>query len=183
MKPKPEQETRTKLDWHNCQKYIEDKHDIRIRDYGRPEHAHLEYEKEGFGSVYASPQEYEGKNYAWIDGKGEKVEVTKKQYKEEFEKYYARCKAFKVWKEEKYGVEAPYMDFWHYLIDVNYDVSNGCYIWIPKKVAKDNSYAKIGEGTQWEGWVQKITELIFEEFGEYADVDGGEEILEVWVDW
>lgn len=65
----------------------------------------------------------------------------------------------------------PYMDFWHYLCDV----CEPSYIWIPREVDIDSWE----ENSAWEGWQQQITDLIFEEFGEYADGDD----LRVWVEW
>ena len=178
-KPRPTIVTQSQLDWHEVQGYIEDKYDIDIRGYGKPKNPHQIFESEGNGNVYASPQNYGGKYYAWIDGKGEKVEVTKDIYDEELVKYSTLNKKFAEWKKETYGEEPPYMDFWHYLIECNNDVSHGSFVTIPKVEYKCPN-SEIGKGTEWEGWVQKITDLIFEEFGEYADDEYG---LEVWVEW
>jgi hypothetical protein len=177
-KPTSKEVKQTRLDWHECQKYIEEKHGIQMRGYGRPNSSEMNkrfQEETGNGSVYASPQHYGGKYYAWIDSKGERVQVTEEQYEEEWEKHRALNKVYAAWKEETYGPEPPYMDFWHYITDIC-EVQNGGYIWLPNKVGKSHRNAK---GTEWEGWIQKLTDLVFEEFGEYADEDA----IQFWVEW
>ncbi len=120
---------------------------------------------------------------------------------------------FEQYKKAEDGKKSlpPYMDFWHYLTDVN-EVHNGGTIAIYRKVdtSRDLTPAKTlkmykdllkttkdratrknleflihrEENTKpvvnpFEGWKQKITDLIFEEFGQYAEGDH----IEVYVNW
>lgn len=116
---------------------------------------------------------------------------------------------------ERRDTNTPYMDYWHYLCDINDGLHNGCYIHIPRNVStsKDRTpqmnidmYRKIlnqypndkkmrdnvevlikreeeeiknPKIDKWAGWKQQITDLLFKEFGEFAEDDN----LTVWVDW
>jgi hypothetical protein len=83
-----------------------------------------------------------------------------------------------MYKEAEDGEKTaiPYMDFLHYLADINEDAFyNGAYILIPREVIEEEC---TGVG-KWKGWEQDITDLIFYEFGKYAKKG----YLEVWIKW
>jgi hypothetical protein len=103
----------------------------------------------------------------------------KKPKKETREYYdYSKCAKFIAYKlgvkdlrdfagkYEKGGENKPYLDFWHWLCDMN-DVHNGCYIYMPP--ASD-----IPNYSEDEKWVAPIVQAFEDEFGEEA---------EMWVDW
>jgi hypothetical protein len=46
-------------------------------------------------------------------------------------------------------------------------------------IAREEEHINNPKVDPWDGWEQKITDLIFQEFGEYAEDD----YLEVWVEW
>lgn len=95
---------------------------------------------------------------------------------------YSKCTK---WIEQKYNVhlrdyarkfhdgqsnsEAPYQDFWHWVIDSNPTVNNGSLIEIciiPDKSEKD--------------FIKEILTMFTVEFGEYANDEG---FVPFWIEW
>lgn len=79
----------------------------------------------------------------------------------------------KIWKEESnWEKQVPYLDYWHYILDAQFcDVSNGC-----------TQYWSLSPILEYDApeWVKEITQLIYDEFKEYTDEDGG---FEVYISW
>lgn len=197
---KPEPQTIRKgvsfIDYHDMMEYLENKYNFKSRGFSgipstinRDNHFNEWFDKHGLGKK---------------DSKGKERHSS-----QEFFKMYQTA-------EDGERVKPPYMDFWHYLCDIN-EVHNESFIHIPKEVDDDNDdeltpqkrienykrlmqmYPKDKEIRKnceelikreeeelknpkidpFSGWKQKITDLIFKEFGEYAQDD----YLTVWVEW
>ena len=67
----------------------------------------------------------------------------------------------------------PYLDYWHWMIDNQfYELHNGSeQYWDIKGILE-------GESTP--DWVREITQLVFDEFKEQLDENGG---MEVYISW
>jgi len=195
---KPEAETIRKgvsfFDYHDMIEYLENKYNFQSR---------------GFTGI---PSTINRDNHfnEWCDKHGLGQKDSKDKTRTNSQEFY------KMYQSSPDGENSkpPYMDFWHYLCDIN-DVHNGTYIQIPKEVdtsdeltpqknienykslmqmyPKDKEIRKNCEELirreeeemknpkvdPWSNWKQKITDLIFKEFGESTKDDH----LTVWVEW
>ncbi len=199
---KPEPQTIRKgvtfLDYHEMMEYLENKYNFESREFS------------GIPSTMNRDKHFD----EWCDKHGLDKKDSKGKTRQNSQEFY---KMYKV-AEDGERLKPPYMDFWHYLCDIN-DIHNGTYIHIPREV--DDSDEITPESTiqmykwmlskelkeknpdkehiknceelirrqeeemknpkvdPWKGWKQKITDLIFKEFGEYANDD----YLTVFVEW
>lgn len=196
---KPTPKKATKLDYHDMIEYLEKKYNFKSR---------------GFTGIPSQIQDRDRHFYNWCDKHklGQKDSKGKDRgSSQEFFKMYQVA-------EDGEKVLPPYMDYWHYLCDIN-EPHNGSYIHIPKQVnksdertpqkniemykwmlnqelkekrpdkkhienckeliRKEEEELKNPKVDPWKGWRQQITDLIFKEFGEFAQDDS----LEVWVEW
>lgn len=65
--------------------------------------------------------------------------------------------------------EAPYLDFWHWMLDDYMEIHNGCFSYVPLDAFTDG----VPEGKEW------VAEIL-EHFKEFADENGE---LDVWIEW
>jgi hypothetical protein len=78
-------------------------------------------------------------------------------------------------KNSKVNEEAPYLDFWHWILD-RCDIHNGCYTtfyikeWLDEKADGDELDEYVAPD-----WVKEILQLIYDEFGEME--------MEVYIWW
>jgi hypothetical protein len=159
------------LDYLEMVDFINKKYGIDTRDYADKKGREKEWTESTGINLYAAPQSYDGKHYAWIGGKEPRVKVTKKVYDEEFQVYYANCKAYSDWNKEQ--GELPYLDYWHWLTDkCFYEVRNGSSSWFP--------IVDILENKDNPEWVLEITQLFHDEFKDDLDKDGGIEVMMEW---
>ena len=193
-KPLPEEQSVTKLDYHDMMNWLEKKYNFKSR---------------GFTGIPSS-MDYDNHFNNWCNKHGlpQRDKTGKSRNSSQiFFKQYQQA-------EDGERTKPPYMDYWHYLVDINDGLSNGSYIHIPQEVDTSDDYTPqktidlyksllksgVGKATRkkleelskreeeetknpkedpWKGWKQQITDLIFKEFGEFAE-DG---YLTVWVDW
>lgn len=191
---KPSPKKVQKLDYHDMMDYLEKKYNFQSRGFsGIPSTMDVDRHFDNWCDKHNLPQKDK-------DGK----------YRNSSQIFYKQYQAAPDGEKEK----PPYMDFWHYLVDIN-EPHNGSYIYIPREVEEDeindpqyvlNMYKDLKKQYKndpemckncdiiikrqeeeiknpkpdpWKGWKQQITDLIFKEFGEFADGDS----LEVWVEW
>jgi hypothetical protein len=68
--------------------------------------------------------------------------------------------------------DKPYLDYWHWLIENHfYDVNNGC------ERHWDIKFILEGDGPD---WVKEITQLVYDEFKDNLDKDGGVDVNIWW---
>lgn len=196
---KPRQKKSKKLDYQDMMDFLEEKY---------------KFESRGFTGIPSQVPDRDRHFYKWCD----KHNLGKKDSKgndrgssQEFFKMYKSA-------EDGERVLPPYMDYWHYLCEIN-ETKNGSYIYIPKEVddsrelspqkniqnykwmldqelklknpdkkhiknceeliRREEEELKNPKKDPWSDWKQQITDLIFKEFGEFAEHD----MLEVWVEW
>lgn len=222
FKPKPKKVTKEHLDYHDMIEYLEKKYDFESRGFSgipsqKKEDHFVTYQRVmndpmPFNGMYPGESPLSalqsGKIYTKPEGK-KMIPCSKQEYDDAYKLIHDHYQRYKTWCVT--NPETPYMDFWHYLCDINDELHNGSYISIPKKVrdtditpehsiemfkelkkqykndkkmqkdldiliAREQEPPKLNP---WKGWKQQITDLIFDEFGEFANDD----YLEVWVDW
>lgn len=188
----------TAIDYNDMMEYLENKYKFNSRGFT------------GIPSTINRDTHFD----EWCDkhGLGKKDSNGKERHSsQEFFKMYQIS-------EDGEKEKPPYMDFWHYLCDIN-EVHNGTYIHIPKEVdfsdditpqksidiyksliemelkekrpnknhikviedliKKEEKELKNPKVDPFNGWKQKITDLIFKEFGNISKDD----YLTVWVEW
>lgn len=164
------------VDYHDLINYIEEKYNIKVRDYANSheinennEIKHFEkYRKETGKEVYHAPRQYGNTNMIYRNGNF--IETTK----EEVEKDKKLLKEYHKWLQKNpLPPSPPYLDFWHWMINnAFYEVSNG--------TADYWNVIEILENEETPDWVKEITQLVYDEFIDELDDDGG---LEVWISW
>lgn len=170
-KPKPI-ERPTILDYHEIISYIEKKYEIDVRDYagkfsgkGREESDKLKDEwldKNGHlenKHVFNKPN---GSREDWAKDSKEmqlRIELNTKMQKENFDRFLDK--------------RVPYLDYWHYLLEHDFcEIHNGCdEYWGLKDILEDEKAPD---------WIKEITQLVYDEFKEYVDEDGG---FNVHISW
>jgi hypothetical protein len=195
---KPEQKTIRKgvsfFDYNDMIKYLESKYNFASREFT------------GIPSTFNRGNHFN----EWCDKHGLGKKDSKKKDRVSSQEFWKMYKAAADGENSK----PPYMDFWHYLCDIN-EVENGSYIQIPKEVdtsdeitpqksiemfqslmkmypddkeirnnceeliRREEENIKNPKVSPWANWEQKITDLIFKEFGESTKDD----YLTVWVEW
>lgn len=193
-KPLPEEQSVTKLDYNQMMDCLERKYN---------------FESRGFTGI-PSTMDYDNHFNNWCNKHGLPQKDSKGKYRTSSQEFWSQYRKA----EDGERAKPPYMDYWHYLTDINDDIRNGGYIYIPQKVETSNentpqssielykNVLKSGVDSEmedilkdliereeeelknpkedpWKGWKQQITDLIFKEFGEFAE-DG---YLKVWVEW
>lgn len=158
------------LDYNDVIDYIEEKYNIDTRDYagkfngkGKKKIKELEdnwLEVNGYGQYKHVLNKPKGSKKDWEEGSEEiriRVEINTRIRDEE-----------KDWEEI-----VPYLDYWHWMLDNNFDnVSNGCnQYWGVMGILESETTPK---------WVKEITQLVYDEFKEYLDEDGGFEVYIWW---
>lgn len=81
--------------------------------------------------------------------------------------------------KEGYGSNAPYQNYWHWVLQSNPDASNGGIVHISAPIGgyyNENGFHELDD----DDYREVIERYIFDEFGEYSE-DG--ENLTFWVEW
>jgi hypothetical protein len=193
-KPKVERVVQEKLNYNDLINWLEKKYNFKSRGFtGIPSMLNYENHFNDWCNKHGLPQkDSEGKHRG-------SSQIFWKQYNEA---------------EDGERTRPPYLDYWHYLVDINEILSNGSFIYIPRKVGKNKEenlkenieffreklkkekshiiktgLKKLIESLEEDlsglnmnpcaNWEQDITDLIFKEFGEFAEDD----CLKVWVEW
>jgi hypothetical protein len=139
------------LNYNDIIKFIEEKYNILTRDY-----ACL------YGSKIKNKEGHYEK-YQRITG-----DVAPKDNAVSSQEYYKR---YKEWVKD--NPEPPYLDYWHWLLEHCFsDISNGTSAYF--------NVSEILEDDKTPDWVKEITKLIYDEFNDELDDDGG---VEVWNSW
>ncbi len=102
----------------------------------------------------------------------EMIHFVEKKYKIDVRDYAGKFKETKSVSDDK-----PYLDYWHWMIENHfYEVNNGCDMYwnILGILGKNEDYE---EGPD---WVKEITQLVYDEFKDNLDSDGG---LMVHIEW
>jgi hypothetical protein len=153
MKPVKKQVVNDMLDYHEMVRYVEEKYDIKVRDYLKRFDTNRKQIEEYNETV---PKEKK------VTGN---TQYTTQVYKD-----------FVKWRNEKGYPDhetIKYLDYWHWLLDNCFcDIDNGSSAyWNMGEILNDDDSPK---------WVREITQLFFDEFKDDLDKDGG---LEVWISW
>lgn len=170
------------MDYHEMIDFVEKKYEFDTRDYKGKHKLYIPFEKETGINVYKCPDvsgKQEGTYKGWMIYEGglikgtRKIKATEKEYKEQFQEYYANCGQFEKWKKDKGYGDIPYLDYWHWLMERCFqEVSNG----------SDNYFnvKEIIDDAETPEWVREITQKIYDEFKDSLDKNGG---LEVHIEW
>jgi hypothetical protein len=190
IKPIPKQIKAPMLDYHDVIHFVEDKYKIETRDY-----ANL-FGKNGKVGHFGKYQEITGDKmpfgngaYPDVSGKyqanwqepgyegwtvirnGKKVKATKDEYDADFKLIHDQFKRYQEWSKD--NKEPPYLDYWHWLLD-------HCFYEVSNPSSQYMNITEILKDKKTPSWVKEITQLIYDEFKDELDKDGG---LEVWISW
>jgi len=131
---KPRKQIKTAWDYHEIVNYVQQKHNVDLRDFAGK-----------FHGIHSFDAWCDSKGYGKIDPEG-KTRGSSQVW----------CAEHKVDIERGHWYEPPYQDFWHWLLDVC-EIRNGCYFYLPI------SYFKVKKPLENQKWIVKILKM-FEEF-------------------
>jgi len=144
---KPQQHAIKAWDYREIVDYIQNKHGVDLRDYAGKFSG-----KNSFGSWCDS------KGYGQIDPDGKNRGES-----------HIWCREFNQDVAEGKWIESPYLDFWHWIMDVC-EIHNGCYFHVPIDYWKNRT---IPENKKWIAEILKM-------FEEFADEKGD---VFCWISW
>ena len=155
-KPVPSEEVKKPLDFIQMKNWIDEKYGINSRDYGG------KYAKCPNWAQVASTN---GVSLERAEGlyKTPPIEITDPVEKAAYEAASAAVK--------NHCENTPYLDFWHFQIDLFRNFSNDSYQTLNLKYQLEACE---------EDWQKEIAQLWLDEFGEYMNEEG--EVF-LWVSW
>lgn len=117
-KHKPTPKSVNRLDYHDMMEFLENKYNFKSR---------------GFTGIPSTIPDSDRHFYKWCDKHNLGQKDSKGQDRGSSKEFY------KMYQKAEDGKKSlpPYMDYWHYLCDIN-EPNNGSYIHIPKKVNTSN---------------------------------------------
>jgi hypothetical protein len=178
------------LNYSDIIDFIEEKYNIKTRDYAglfgsKDKESHFNQyqriteDKMPFGNgIYPDSS---GKNkQEWVeDGyegwtvfrNGQRIKATKEEYDDDYKLIHEQFQRYTEW--SKTNPEPPYLDYWHWLLGKCFsDITNDSSAYFNvKEILEDDETPK---------WVKEITQLIYDEFKDELDSEGG---TEVWISW
>jgi len=137
---KPEQFQNKYFEYLDIKNYIENKYNINFNDYLNSEQYKDKWCKEnGNISLTATPRHYGGKYYAWINLKGNNVEVTEEEYKKQWKNYYDIYAKYRKWIETQPNIEK--LDYDKYMSSRDFsEIRNGSFChWFLKEIIEDSN--------------------------------------------
>ena len=172
------------MDYNEIIDFIEDKYKIQTRDYSylvgeeahfdkyiREENDPMPFGKGVYPDVSGIPKVL-GKYDGWtVTRDGIKRNSTKKEYDEDFKLIHEQYKRYQLWSET--NPEPPYLDYWHWMYENHWpEVRSGSIEWYP--------ILDIIENSETPEWVSEITQLVYDEFEDDLDDQGGFDVLIEW---
>lgn len=173
------------LDYGQVIKFIEEKYDIKTRDYeGLFSHDKKEGHFEKYQRITGDKYPFDNELYPDSNGlsmgfsskytvirNGKRVSATKEEYDADVKLIHDHYKRYGEW--TKTNPEPRYLDYWHWVMDRCFaGVHNGSSgYWNIKEIIDDESTPD---------WVRHITQLVYDEFKENLDYEGG---MYVWHYW
>lgn len=112
---KPALVTRSHLDYSDMMKYLEEKYN---------------FESRGFTGIPSEIPDVTRHFYRWCDAHNLNQKDSEGKNRGSSQEFY---KMYQV-AEDGEKAKPPYMDYWHYLCDINPELHNGSYISIPRHV-------------------------------------------------
>jgi hypothetical protein len=147
--------------------YIDEKYKIKTGDYAGVGARRDKWQKDNNCNLFASPQHYNEKYYAWIDGKH--TQVTFDEYTEQVKIHQANSKKFFDW--EKAQGELPYLVYLDWITEhLGDNIINGKVYYLNLKEILS------GNAPQ---WAKEITKMISDEFNQYTVNDE----LRIQIEW
>lgn len=166
------------MDYHDMIHFVEEKYNIQVRDYlGLFGAKKAESHFDKYQRIMNDPMPFGNGVYpdeGWtVIKEGKRVKATKEECDADFKLIHEQCARYNKWCEANPKNKKPDLDYWHWMTDkVFYEVRNGCEEYFP--------IADILEDVNNPVWVKEITQLIYDEFKDDLDSEGG---IEVWIEW
>lgn len=174
------------IDYHEIIHYIEEKYKINVRDYSNLfQHQDKEGHFQKYQRLTGDVMPFNGR-YPDVSGKqlgfenqwtiwrnNKRIEATKEEYDADFKLIHEHYQRYLKWSELNPENKPPeYLDYWHWMTEHHFhDVSNGTDTYWGLEDILDNDSPK---------WIKEITQLVYDEFKEQLDEDGG---MEVYISW
>lgn len=167
---------KSSIEYSEIIKFIEDKYSIKTRDYAGSMRHFNDYQKLNDDPVNPNGVDCNGFELGFnskytIIRNGIRVPLDELESLEYVDSLYLHFERYKNWC--KSNPCPPRLDYWYWLLANHFcDVTNPCNrIWRLKEILDDDDTPN---------WVKKITQLVYDEFGEYCNKFG---ILNVLIRW